>query len=160
MLRISWTERKTNRWIRQKIGIPQGQYIDVTVFWPDSRASWIRPLQLVQNAAARLVLNLDHRPHITPALQQLHWLPVYYRIQYKIATLMHHTYNNTVPTSNLPLWLSQFSSTRSLRSTTNGAAAVQRTRTRLGDPRVWNNLPASPRQTVSAAAFKRQLKTV
>ena len=51
-------------------------------------------------------------------------------------------------------------------STTNGAAAVQRTRTRLGDrafsiagPRVWNNLPASLRQTVSAAAFKRQLKT-
>jgi len=26
-------------------------------------------------------------------------------------------------------------------------------------PRVWNNLPASLRQTVSAAAFKRQLKT-
>ena len=44
----------------------------------------------------------------------------------------------------------------------NGAAAVQRTRTRLGDrtfsiagPRVWNNRPASLRQTVSAAAFKR-----
>jgi len=53
-----------------------------------------------------------------------------------------------------------------MRSTTNGAAAVQRTRTRLDDrafsiagPRVWNNLPASLRQTVSAAAFKRQLKT-
>ena len=59
--------------------------------------------------------------------------------------------------SNLPLWLNQFSSTRSMRSNTSGAAAVQRTRTRLGDrafsiagPRVWNNLPASLRQTVSA----------
>ena len=33
-------------------------------------ASSIRPLQRVQNAAARLVLNLDYRVHITPALQQ------------------------------------------------------------------------------------------
>ena len=77
---------------------------------------------------------------------------------------MHHIYNNTAPTYLSDLV--SFSSTRSLRSTTNGAAAVQRTRTRLGDrafsiagPRVWNNLPASLRQTVSAAAFKRQLKT-
>ena len=29
------------------------------------------PLQRVQNAAARLVLNLDRRTHISPALQQL-----------------------------------------------------------------------------------------
>jgi len=30
------------------------------------------PLQGVQNAAARLVLNLDRQAHISPALQQLH----------------------------------------------------------------------------------------
>ena len=77
---------------------------------------------------------------------------------------MHHIYNSTAPTYLCDLI--SFSSTRSLRSTTSGAAAVQRTRTRLGDrafsiagPRVWNNPPASLRQTVSAAAFKRQLKT-
>ena len=117
----------------------------------------------VQNAAARLILNLDNRAHVTQALQQLHWLPVHYGTQYKIATLMHHIYNNTAPTylSNLV----SFSLARSLRSTTN-RAAVQRTRTRLGDrafsiagPGVWNNLPASRRQTVSTAAFKRQLET-
>jgi len=47
------------------------------------------PLQRVQNAAARLVLNLDQRAHISPALQQLHWLPVKHHITFKIATLMH-----------------------------------------------------------------------
>ena len=81
-------------------------------------ASSIRQLQRVQNAAARLVLSLDHRTHITPALQQLHWLPL-------VATLVHHTYSNTAST-----YLSDFvsfSPTRSLRSTANGAAAVQRT---------------------------------
>jgi len=33
-------------------------------------ASSIKPLQRVQNAAARLVLDLYYRAHITPALQQ------------------------------------------------------------------------------------------
>ena len=128
--------------------------------------SSIKPLQWVQNAAAHLVLNLDYRAHITPALQlQLYWLPVHYRIQYKIATLMHHIYSSTASTYLCDLI--SFSSTRSSRSTTSGAAAVQHTRTRLGDrafsvagPRVWNNLPASLRQTVSAAAFKRRLKNL
>jgi len=38
------------------------------------------PLQRVQNAAARLVLGLSPRDHVSPALLELHWLPVYYRI--------------------------------------------------------------------------------
>jgi len=77
-------------------------------------ASIIKPLQRVQNAAARFVLNLDYRAHISPALQQLHWLPVHYRIQYKIATRMYHIYNSTAPTYLSDLI--SFSSTRFLRS--------------------------------------------
>jgi len=38
-------------------------------------------LQRVQNAAARLVLNLSLRDHVTPALKQLHWLPVEHRVK-------------------------------------------------------------------------------
>jgi len=45
--------------------------------------------------------------------------------------MMHHIYNSTAPTYFCDLI--GFSSTRCLRSTTRGAAAVQRTRTRLGD---------------------------
>jgi len=43
------------------------------------------PLQRVLNAAARFVLNLLPHEHITPALQQLHWLPIDYRITYKLS---------------------------------------------------------------------------
>jgi len=43
-------------------------------------ASSLAPLQRVQNAAARLVHNLDQQSHITSALQQLHWLPDKFRI--------------------------------------------------------------------------------
>ena len=38
-------------------------------------ASTLAPLQRAQNAAARLILGLSRRSHITRALQQLHWLP-------------------------------------------------------------------------------------
>ena len=57
------------------------------------------PLQRVQNAAARLVLNLDRRAHISPALQQLHWLPVMHRLRvtFKIATLMHQILHKRCP---------------------------------------------------------------
>jgi len=44
-------------------------------------------LQRVQNDAARLILGLDRRAHITPALKKLHWLPIQYQIQFKIAVL-------------------------------------------------------------------------
>ena len=42
----------------------------------------ILQLQEVQNAAARLIFGLRPRDHVTSALQQLHWLPIHYRIQY------------------------------------------------------------------------------
>ena len=35
-----------------------------------------------QNAAARLIFGLRPRDHVTSALQQLHWLPIHYRIQF------------------------------------------------------------------------------
>ena len=47
----------------------------------------ISKLQRVQNAAARIALDLSKFCHITPALRQLHWLPVVKRIQFKILLL-------------------------------------------------------------------------
>jgi len=44
--------------------------------------STLQPLQRVQNAAAR-------SDHVTPTLIQLHWLPVSYRIQFKLCGLVH-----------------------------------------------------------------------
>lgn len=39
----------------------------------------LRRLQLVQNAAARLLTGTRKREHITPVLASLHWLPVHFR---------------------------------------------------------------------------------
>ena len=62
-------------------------------------ASTISPLQLVQNTAARLVLGLKRRAHITPALKKLHWLPVRQRITFKIATLVEYNIRTVLRTS-------------------------------------------------------------
>ena len=57
----------------------------------------LEPLQRVQNAAARLVLSLNLRDHVKPALKQLHWLPVVCRVWYKLCLLMHHVHLGTAP---------------------------------------------------------------
>jgi len=51
--------------------------------------STLAPLQRVQNAAARLVFELGARGHVTASLIQLHWLPVHWRIQFKLYCIMH-----------------------------------------------------------------------
>ncbi|KAK0132589.1 hypothetical protein N1851_032556 [Merluccius polli] len=40
----------------------------------------IKPLQKVQNAAARLVFEQPKRAHVTPLLTDLHWLPSDFRV--------------------------------------------------------------------------------
>jgi len=53
---------------------------------PDST---LAPLQRVLHAAVRFIVGLRARDHVTGALIELHWLPVRYRITYKLCTLMH-----------------------------------------------------------------------
>jgi len=48
-------------------------------------ASTLAPLQRAQNAAARLIIGLSRRSHVTPALGQLHWLPTNFCIGFEVA---------------------------------------------------------------------------
>ena len=54
-------------------------------------------MQNIQNSAARLILGLSKFEQITPALQQLHWLPNRYRIQFKIMTIVYKAVHNAAP---------------------------------------------------------------
>ena len=54
-------------------------------------------LQRVQNAAARLVLNLRKYSHISPALYELHWLPVQHRVHFKILILTFKAIHGLAP---------------------------------------------------------------
>ena len=57
----------------------------------------IAKLQGVQNAAARLVTSVSKYEHITPSLRELHWLPVSFRVNFKIAILVFKCLNNMAP---------------------------------------------------------------
>ena len=56
-------------------------------------------LRHVQNAAARLILGIGKFSHITPALYELHWLPVSLCIDYKILLLTFKCIYGLAPTS-------------------------------------------------------------
>jgi len=56
--------------------------------WGQPSARLLRRLQSIQNAAARLVTGVLRCNHITPILQQLHWLPVQQHVLFKIAVLV------------------------------------------------------------------------
>ena len=79
-------------------------------------AAALRGLQLAQNYAARLVIGLRRRDHVTPALQALHWLPIHQRVCYKLMCLLH----KTLYTDDAPVYMSsmvsQYTPGRALRS--------------------------------------------
>ncbi len=57
----------------------------------------IKPLQMIQNAAARLVFKEPKRAHDTPLFISLHWLPVAARIKFKTLMLAYKTTTGSAP---------------------------------------------------------------
>src|SRR5258706_4422925 len=57
-------------------------------------AKTLQPLERVMKAAARLVMGLKPRDHITDAMRTLHWLPLTFRIKFKLCVMMHASANN------------------------------------------------------------------
>ena len=123
-------------------------------------------LQRVQNTAARIITKTSRYSHITPVLYELHWLPVQYRVQYKILLHTFKALHGKAPPYITDM-LQVYHPARTLRSQNSLSLVVPRTRTaRYGDrcfhhaaPMLWNNLPPNIREAVSIDSFKRQLKT-
>ncbi len=88
-------------------------------------ASSINKLQIVQNAAARVLTRSRKYDHSTPILQSLHWLPIKFRISYKILLLTYKALNGLAP-AYLTSLLSLYNPTRSLRSLKSGLFIVPR----------------------------------
>ncbi len=60
-------------------------------------ASSIKPLQLIQNAAARYIFNEPKRTHVTPRFINLHWLPIAARIKFKALMFACKTTTGSAP---------------------------------------------------------------
>ena len=76
-------------------------------------ASTLAPLQRVLNAAVRLVHDLGPREHVTPAMYELHWLPIAERIKFKLCLLVvHRQWSCTVVSDRVGYSCSQHPRTR------------------------------------------------
>ncbi len=123
-------------------------------------------LQIVQNAAARLLTGSRKRDHITRILSSLHWLPVRYRIDFKILLFVFKSLNGLAPPYLSDL-LQSYSPSRSLRSADQKLLTVPWAKRKLwGDgafsvmaPRLWNSLPLNIRTASTLGSFKSLLKT-
>lgn len=128
--------------------------------------STLSKLQYVQNSAARILTKTRQGEHITPILESLHWLPVRYRVDFKILMLTYKALNGLAP-QYLSELLTAYAPRRNLRSSDSGFLMVPSTRMRsMGDrafvsfaPRLWNTLPIEIRQADSLSTFKSTLKT-
>ncbi len=129
-------------------------------------ASSINKLQIVQNAAARVITRSRKYDHITPILQSLHWLPIKFRISYKILLLPYKALNDIAP-AYLTYLLSRYNPTRFLRSHNSGLLVVPRiAKSTKGDitfsylaPKLWNSPPDNVRGSDTLSLFKSRLKT-
>ncbi|KAJ8253560.1 hypothetical protein COCON_G00201720, partial [Conger conger] len=88
-------------------------------------ASAIRPLQLIQNAAAHLVFNLPKYSHVTPLLTSLHWLPVMAHIKFKTLVLAFQAVKGSSPA----YLQNTYTPARPLRSASTGRLAPPPLRT-------------------------------
>ena len=59
---------------------------------------WLkRKLQLIQNNAGRLITKNKMSDHVTPVSKNLHWLPISFRIDYKVLTLCYKSLHDLAP---------------------------------------------------------------
>ena len=130
-------------------------------------ASAIRPLQLIQNAAARLVFNQPKFSHTTPLLRSLHWLPVAARIRFKTLVLAYHAVNGSGPVYIQDM-VKLYTPARSLRSASANQLVAPSLRAKHSSksrlfavlaPKWWNELPIDIRTSESLHIFRRKLKT-
>ena len=130
----------------------------------------LRKMQAVLHAAARLVCGLGRFDHITPAMRNdLHWLPVRQRIEYKIALLVYKRLHGAAPLylSDYCAAITETNRRHNLRSISRGDLLQPRTRThhlgprsfRSSGPSVWNSLPVTVRDnSLTLGQFKQHLK--
>ncbi len=129
-------------------------------------ACLINKLQMVQNAAARVLTRTRKYDHISPVMSTLHWLPIKHRIYFKILLITYKALNGLAP-QYLSELLSNYNPPRPLRSQNSGHLIIPRiSKSTAGGrsffylaPKLWNNLPNTVREADTLCQFKSRLKT-
>ena len=121
----------------------------------------LQRLQLVQNSAAHVISQTKRCTSITHILNELHWLPINKRCQFKILLLTFKSLNGCAP-EYLCNMLNVYMPNRSLRSTAFTSLVQYRNRSiRLGKrlfvtsvAKLWNELPRNIQRADSITMLK------
>ena len=123
----------------------------------------VQKLQLVQNSAARRLTGASYREPITHLSQDLHWLPVRFRAQFKVLAVTYKALYSLGP-GYLKDRISLYSPSWRLKSAEEplllvplpAQAQLMGTRERafsVAAPRLWNSLPQEIRMAPSLLSF-------
>ena len=125
----------------------------------------IARLQRVQNCLARVVTNAPRFSRPVPILKQLHWLPVNFRIHFKICAITFRTLKENQPAYLADL-LVRPKCSKYLCSTNSNRFVVPRIKTKAGSrafsisgPALWNALPVPIRNAKTILTFRKLLKS-
>ena len=132
-------------------------------------ACHLHKLQRVQNAAARLVFQEKKYCRITLLFKSLHWLPVKYRIIFKILLITFKAIHGLAPSYVSDL-ISVRRTTGKYNLRTSNSLTLKysfcKSLATLGDrsfhvtsPKLWNYLPGSVRNIKSVNSFKKAPRT-
>ena len=93
------------------------------------------PLRRVLNAEIHLIAGLGPRDHVTEQMKKLHWLPIKYRMNFKLCLMMHAAVTGQCPQyiRDIVHPLSTLPGLNRLRAAASGQFDVPRTRTVFGE---------------------------
>ena len=126
----------------------------------------IDKLQLVQNAAAKIITKSRKFDHVTPLLRHLHWLPISKRITFKVLLLVHKSLNDMGPVYLRDLLIFYKPKREGLRHDPLSLEVPGTELVTYGDrtfrvvvAKAWNQLPKKIRTAETVDRFKTDLKT-
>ncbi len=125
----------------------------------------LNKLWCVQKSSARLITMNRKYDHISPVMDDFHWLPIWERINYKVLLLTYKSLNGLAPhyLSDLIEHRPECSTRRDNKNLlvnpqvwtfTFGGRIFKKVA-----PDLWNNIPDSLHLSTSVKQFKRGLKT-
>ena len=130
-------------------------------------------LQSIQKSEARIVTNSSKYTRITPVLRKLHWLPIQFCPEFKLATLVYKFIHTGFPKYFAP-YLSTYHNTYNTGHSQSVAnflnvpkfrPKIHKSTKQFGfsfafdAPTVWNSLPEDIRASPTIASFRKKLKT-
>ena len=119
--------------------------------------SILKQLQNLQNRAGRIIKGLKRKDTVEPYLEELHWLKVKERIEFKVLLLTFKCIHGLAPKYLSDLI--QYNSSSSGRSVSLHCPPFTSSKAfSAAAPKLWNDLPQEIQQTVNINHFKNKLK--